>query len=1097
MLFSSPSEEEEILLSDSDDYTSTIDQNLVNLMVQAVKSREKMPPQLTDFAKQNSNLMSVARKLHQIFSVQGFVTYSYETRQDLELLIRSFISDVIDSINQPNNEGEENDLENETNNYSSSQVKRIHDELYESQKELESIKTKLKSAEKSRDDLKNENARLKKEFNELNEENSSSLQKLKNQIKENEDVISDLKNQNDDLKDQVRTALDKTKIQEYADQRNQAQLKEQSSTITNLNSSILKMKDKLSIKSEKVEELETQVREMTVKIQNLEDDNAKLAVYLNSAKAKINESKKIISKFNSGQLSSLQQENEKLRRSFTAITKQFESQSQELINLRKSLMSATELLHRQLDVVSQYDRTCETLSDAKQNSYEINIQYNQLKSQFIQQGDRLAELEKLMKNIMGLTNCETQEDVPMQILKMKDLGCLENQRLINAFENQIRFMSNLVNSDILYSRANMSLNEDNTFAEKLKIEMIRLKKFIEDNTVNRGSEGISEEDEEEFNIDTANREDFLLLSTQVMRNEILRKYSERLKKDSETLKETAEAVEFNYETESDLASLPDYLRNQNKQLQEFLEQASENMKTDLNTENPYESILDYIELANSIFDEIKTTLNFDGNIVEIPQRVETLAHYSTLPTRSNLNLEGNKEEEETIENINNSSNFRNYIPRGSSNPKERGVTFDGDVSEIQFKEQISTMKSDFDAERDKMKEAYDAQKKKLTESQNNVKKLTSDKKKLIEKIQELSASLNEYENRENQNNKEMAKIKSDNKELESQMSDLRAKNSDLYEEMEKKMKNADQRIENLLKQENEQHQNELKNIQQRFNMMTERQNEAVEKKNQKIKTLKNRLNEVITSYESAFKKQKETIRQLREKTDQCVNKTEEVVAEKDESHLANTVSILESQKGQLEAKVAQLNAQIKEVQSNRDTFWKVQIAMVENSTKETVDREVSNVLKKISSHAKCDPTVEAIINALEKREKRDFSQILSKSINNPENRSAMKQLDEWEKWSRQLFANVNHGEVFTHNSRELRFILGEMVLSSISHRQLISRLESLRQQKIIFILGKTCPRTSDDEPPEIRSLLIFASFLVRVKRLSGQLEPNLLQTKMI
>ena len=50
-----------------------------------------------------------------------------------------------------------------------------------------------------------------------------------------------------------------------------------------------------------------------------------------------------------------------------------------------------------------------------------------------------------------------------------------------------------------------------------------------------------------------------------------------------------------------------------------------------------------------------------------------------------------------------------------------------------------------------MKEAYDAQKKKLTESQNNVKKLTSDKKKLIEKIQELSASLNEYENRENQN----------------------------------------------------------------------------------------------------------------------------------------------------------------------------------------------------------------------------------------------------------------------------------------------------------------------------------------------------------
>lgn len=1089
----SEEEEEEIQLSDSDDYTTTIDQNLVNMMVQDVKNRDKVIPEFSDFAKQNSSLLATAKKIHQIFSVPDFVTYSYETRQDLELIIRSFIADVIDTANQPNNEGEDNNSDNEANNYSTTQMKRMKEELDESQKENETLKTKLKLTEKSRDDLKNEIKSLNENINTSNQENMSTIQKLKNQIKENEENIADLKNQNDELKDQIRVNQDKSKIQQYADQRNQSQLKEQSNTITNLNSSILKMKDKLNIKSEKIEELEAQLREASVKVQTLEDDNAKLAVDLNAAKAKINESKKIISKYNSGQLSSLQQENDKLRRSFTAITKQFESQSQELINLRKSLMSATKLLHLQVEVVSKYDRTCESLSDAKQSNYETTNKYNQLQSQFLQQNDRLNELDRIMKNIMGLTNCESPEDVPMQILKMKDFGCLENQRLISAFENQIRFMSNLVNSDILYSRNNISLNEDTTFSEKLKMEMIRLKKFIEENTVHRDAESNAEEDEEEFNIDTSNREDFLLLSTQVMRNEILRKYSERLKKDSQTLVEAAKAVEFEFENETDLASLPVFLKTKMKQIKDFIEEAGKHMNTQLNPENPYEDILDYIELTNNVFDDIKTNLNFDGNILEIPQKVETLARYSVPPTRSNLITQGNKEEEETIENFNNSSNFRNFNNRGAA--KERSVTFDGDISEIQFKEQLSTMKSGFDAERDKMQETIDTQKKKLTESQNKVKGLSNDKKKLIERIQELSAHLNEYENREMQNNKTMAKLKSDNKELESQMSDLRTKNSNLHDEMDTKMKNADQRIENLLKQENLQHQNEIKNIQQRFNTMAERQNEVIEKKNQKIKTLKGRLNEVITTYESAFKKQKETIRQLREKTDQCVNKTEEVVAEKDESHLQNSIAILESEKGQLEAKVDQLEAQMKEVQANRDTFWKVQIAIVENNMKDKVENEVSNTLKKIASHAKCDPTVDAIVNVIDKREKRDFSQILSKSINNPENRSAMKQLDEWEKWSRQLFANVNHGEVFTHNSKELRFILGEMVLSSISHHQLISRLESLRQQKIIFILGKTCPRTSDDEPPEIRSLLIFASFLVRIKSLSGQLEPNSIQPR--
>lgn len=1073
----STSFEEDPFISNSDEFVPTVDKNLISSLVLPVKSKDYPPPELSDFAKQDSNLLIMAKNLHQIFSTPSFVTFSAEDLQNLELIIRSFISDIVlqSTIRPEEIQGEEN----EPAQYSTIENQKLQEELSQCQNDLQLLKTNLKAAEKSRDGFKSDNTLLQEEVKKLYEDNAITTKKFDAFRRETEKLTTELKSQKDQADDQLRIALDKIKILQYADERNQSQFKELTAAATSANSDILKLQDKLDVKKEKIEELESQIHELTIQNQGLEDENQKLAVYLNSTKTQLNESKNALSKFNSSQFLSIQHENETLQKAISTITNQYEAQSQEIINLRKSLMSTTELLQRQLETMAQYDRVCGTIATSSKVHYELTNQINQLKSQLLQKGERLEEVEQLMKSIMGLIGVDNQKDIIVRILKIKEYGCLENQLLITSFEDQIRFMCNLVNSDVVYGRANQPLNEDTTFAEKLKIEMVRLKKFIDDNTVQ--SENIPDEVKEEFNLDRRNRNDFALLAVQVKRNEILREYTARLKKDSDILLEIAQNEGYDVNDYIDLSVLPNELTKKQKEVQDFLNQASDILKTDINSENPYQNILDSIELQNQVLDEIKEVIKFDGNMVEIPHQVEVL-------TRHQMKTASIIDDNESIDKMNNSSNFKNFIS------KTRGMTSTMQ-SEIEFREQLSTMKSQFDTERDRFNETISQQRKKLAETTKRLKKVSAEKTKLDEQVKELATKNSEYAKQEETMSHVVSTMKSNHKEMEDQLTDLKEKNDRLQEDIDRRMKSADDRIEKLLNEEREQHQDELNNIQTRFMAMIERQKDETEKKNKRVKALKAKLKEVITSYEDAFKQQKETIRILREKTEQCATHTDLLTATKDVSHWESQIQMLESENKELKTQIDQLNNQIGKAQSARDSFWKAQLSMVENNTKSEVDQKLKSALQRISSQLNCDPTVDAIVGAIENKPKhRDFTLALANSIENQGSRQAMKQLDEWEKWSRQLYSNINHGEVFSHNSKELRFALGEMVLSSISQRLLTARLESLRTQKLIFTLGKTCDQTSQNQPPDIRSLMLLVSFLGRLRKMAGHLTPNLFQT---
>jgi hypothetical protein len=60
---------------------------------------------------------------------------------------------------------------------------------------------------------------------------------------------------------------------------------------------------------------------------------------------------------------------------------------------------------------------------------------------------------------------------------------------------------------------------------------------------------------------------------------------------------------------------------------------------------------------------------------------------------------------------------------------------------------------------------------------------------------------------------------------------------------------------------------------------------------------------------------------------------------------------------------------------------------------------------------------------------------------------------EWQKWGRDLVGRVSDGVFGAKGDSDVRFILGELVLSSIAQRKLVDKLESLRTQKKIWQSG--------------------------------------------
>jgi dsDNA-specific endonuclease/ATPase MutS2 len=101
----------------------------------------------------------------------------------------------------------------------------------------------------------------------------------------------------------------------------------------------------------------------------------------------------------------------------------------------------------------------------------------------------------------------------------------------------------------------------------------------------------------------------------------------------------------------------------------------------------------------------------------------------------------------------------------------------------------------------------------------------------------------------------------------------------------------------------------------------------------------------------------------------------------------------------------------------------------------------------------------------------------------PRNRTEISgEAREWKKWARDLFARVSDGEVAAKADTDLRFVIGEMVLASISHRSIVGKLESLRLQKKFLTSGAVAPN-SGGGGIQVRSLVDVVVTVVSIVRI--------------
>lgn len=1173
-----------------------IDQSVIGPMMTVISLKNDQPKQLIDFAGDDKSLRLIAQNLHQLLSSPGTVKFSTENKQNLEFIFQTFITDTMQKSMKKIS----------ALTHFQSDVKKLQKELFDTKNKVENLKFLLNNSEKSREELTNENKQLQNKIDSYYRNQAVSVNKMKKVKQDYENQITIIKEENNKLKEKLSQMEDDCTIKEYATQRNLEQFKNLASQTTKNNDKIEKLKEKIKKKNKQIKNLFNENQKLKLTNRKLEDDSQKTKAALNTTRADLDQMKQkdaekaINSDKNTKANKSAEAKSQELLQSaIISISDQYEKQSDELMQLRKSHMLCTTLLHKQVEIVSEYEKQIFACEKAIKQNSSLSNELGSTKEELIQTLETLNSKVKFIRNLMTVCKVEKEEELPLYFMKLQDYGIMENRRLVAAFEDNIRFMTNLFNSSLVYDDQNIPLNEDKQFINSLQFEVSRTRQFILENTANSDSDSqnnipldsdsngnnsnnseknsvknsymsnnTSNEINEEETIGNQNRTDLAILTSQILRNEILRKYSENLRHNSDAFLKIAEILGCSDNADSaskiileNESMIKLFIENAKKLIKEkanpnvenenndnFVEEEEESNDNEIDRKRDLDEIIEFIETNNSLLDDIKKSLKFEGDSSEIPFAVEQMIRKNEILENSiNRNHQNNESKEsstpqekgnkkyttksieiddndqdddenhdnkenekknpennsnqKTNDNNNNKNGNQKNIKKSNKNNndenkktkksnKSKANNNDDDIMDEDTDQIIQEATKQLQKGNDINAEPKTDWRKRIRSCVTALKKLNNENKELKQQLNEANKHIKDIEKRSSTRAKTLTMMTDSYKGLEKYNNELLQKNRELLSEMESKSKQADVRVFKVLDQEREQHAIEIQNLQDKSNSLVERLKARVDEKKKKIIALKKKLKEVIVAYEDAFKQQKSTIAYLRNQLDKSITNSSNNEILKEVQQLNSQLKASESERQNLEMKIEQIKDENTKSQAIRDTFWKAQLVMVEQNLQAEVEKEKENILETIAAQFNCEPTLSAILNSYYLRDTDDnnlnesFPRDLTK--NSKIETKVQKQLNEWEKWGRSLFTSLKNGEVFMYNSKDLRFMLSEMVMSSLSQRYLLNRLESLRIQKRFLLKMNSTSQNIEainvDIEIDIRSLLILSIFTIRVKK---------------
>lgn len=720
----------------------------------------------------------------------------------------------------------------------------------------------------------------------------------------------------------------------------------------------------------------------------------------------------------------------------------------------------------------------------------------------------------------------------------------QNTRQAELIENLLRFISRIVNTGELkqllsHDSPEQKLADDESFKDQLLIEIARCRQFAQNNvsdlpiptqeSAQKVIEALSESDRPE------DRELYNILVSQTLSTDTLRKLYEKSNLAySSTINELKKVDKIVNYDDGPADNLPSIIVEKLLSFKAFSLKLANVVDDDYDPED-FNEVLKYlfgfVQISAKLIQAVEQNTDFHGELKYLPSHftdyIQNLQQQTEEYTPRNVDATSVTEEE----NINSPRDSARASARESPRESARENEYNGHFQQELFKSRIKIN----DLENSVL--AKDKEIQSLKEENENLK---------ADKV-ELQKNANEFLQHSTEIEGQYTKLLDNFNDAEEVVEKLRRENENLHNMIKKKSDDYDKRLTKLIEEEREQHQRDIQRGENRMKKKEEKFKEEIANKSEKISQLKKKMREIIDSYEKAFKKQKETTAAIRQQNEILSAKLEKntgpSINPREVERLKAEVKSLDAEKLLLNTKLKQMADKIEEVQAIRDNYWMAQLSLrdAENTKNETKEDENGNqegyanndhyetfIEQLVTILEPYMPTQyeineESVFNAIsslidrleaaesdevpfnnqnENEASRQVSSILNTSaqnINNISNRETeaayaktLAALQDWDRWGRDLYMNVTDGEVPCQSCKELRYVLGEMILASIGHRKLVYRLDSLRSQKRLLL--KMCNFPPKVETyPTFRMLLIVAIGSMRILRKTGHFPTNYVQ----
>ncbi|OHT11050.1 hypothetical protein TRFO_19458 [Tritrichomonas foetus] len=622
-------------------------------------------------------------------------------------------------------------------------------------------------------------------------------------------------------------------------------------------------------------------------------------------------------------------------------------------------------------------------------------------------------------------------------------------RLFILLENHVNFLSKLISSNQIDILTLQNNNQDNSLCEltelkgKIFTELAKTRQFMLQNNSYSNLNGDNEFDLSKISKISDDRELFDILATIIFQSRVIQEYSLKLKEQSTQNMKIIQEIIDNTQYTGDVCDLPDCIVNNLISLSEVIDDIK-NLTGITNTDSLHEFIEKIVNDMHQINEDIKNNFNVDEEIIDLPKFFHIL-------------IKKYKEIEKFIsENQNKRIENKNLLKELKFIKHEK-TNLELQISELRHNENNLIKKYENSLENNNNLQQE------LINIRSEIETLQNEKKTMLEKIEKNEEQFNQ-------------KLK-------------QAVNEEKKQCVQKLEEKYNKKLEAILEEKEMEYSHEMEYLKKDQTKNDGRNEEIIHSLKLKHQATNNKLKKMMESYNDAFMKQKEAVTVIKSHNEKLAKELTKVKAH--EIELNNRIECLTSEKSQFEInfsskiqklheeneelteKVNKLTKRCEQIQIVRDNYWESQFSLKEVNFRvreslliKTQNEFLQKVISLVSFYAPkpIDITEEYVFIALNsiltkiQNNEELISHLRSKlleksSINDLRHQNDEKFEEEkkkWEKWGREMYSTVIETEASKYSSNDLRFILGEMIFSSINQRKVFQKLESLRFQKKIL-----------------------------------------------